>query len=120
MLGLLKALKRGEDDWLFTMNGEKPVGQDYFVRALHRALEKIGVDWRGRNLIFHSWRHFLNSILINNNVSAEIARHMTGHLTEAMTENYLHFDATQFAGVLEVVSGITGDAKGVAQNPRKG
>ena len=111
VMARLNALKRKDDDWLFTLDGIKPVAQHYFLYALHKALEKIGVDWKARNIVFHSWRHFLNSVLINGNISADITRHMTGHETKEMTERYLHFDATQFAGVLDVTSAIVKDTR---------
>ena len=92
----------GDDRYLFTYDGRNPASTQTFVRNLHDACDRIGVDWKARNIVFHSWRHFLNSLLINKGIPEIV----TQRTTDAMTEHYLHFDATQFAGVLDVTSAI--------------
>ena len=96
----------GGGKWIFTYDGESPATQTSFVRNLHWACERIGVDWKSRNICFHSWRHFLNSLLINNNISTEMTQHMTGHTTMAMTENYLHFDPSKYSPIVDLTRQI--------------
>ncbi len=96
----------GGGKWIFTYDGITPATTTSFVRNLHWACERIGIDWKARNICFHSWRHFLNSLLINNNVSVEMTQHMTGHTTMAMTENYLHFDPSKYSPIVELTRKI--------------
>lgn len=107
----LRQLYMGDDRYLFTYDGRNPASTQTFVRNLHDACDRIGVDWKARNIVFHSWRHFLNSLLINKGIPEIVTQRMTGHTTDAMTEHYLHFDATQFAGVLDVTSAIVKDTR---------
>ena len=84
VLDVLHSIKRGDVDYLFTLNGKKPVNQHFFLYALYDALEKIGVTKEERikrNIVFHSWRHFLNSQLLANNISETKTQKITGHKT---------------------------------------
>jgi len=66
-----------------------------FVRALFTALEIIGIDKaerKRRNITFHSWRHFLNSLLINSKIPIQKIQSITGHMTAQMTSHYYHID----------------------------
>jgi len=64
-------------------------------RGLYEALASIGVgdeERKARWIDFHSWRHWLNSVLINRRVPLNKVMAVTGHLTPAMAENYYHPD----------------------------
>lgn len=109
VLDVLHTLKRGDDDFLFTLNGKKPVNQHFFLYALYDAMEKIGIskdERKQRNIVFHSWRHFMNSQLLANNISEIKTQKITGHKTKEMTMHYAHFNAKDFQDVLEVTSEI--------------
>ncbi len=85
------------DVFLFFSNTspERPAREKMFANTLYDALEKIGIsgkDRRERNITFHSWRHFLNSYLINAKVPLLKIQSMTGHITTQMTEHYYHVD----------------------------
>ena len=74
---------------------EKPAEPIYFSRTLYRALELIGIDdakRRERNITFHSWRHWLNSLMINAKIPLQKIQSITGHRTERMTSHYYHLD----------------------------
>jgi integrase len=75
-------------------------------------LEKIGINKEERierNIVFHSWRHFLNSQLLSNNISEAKTQKITGHKTKEMMMHYAHFNANDFQDVLEVTSEILPD-----------
>ena len=58
-------------------------------------MEKIGITSEERikrRISFHSWRHWLNSLLINEKVPLHKVRAIVGHNTDAMTQNYYHAD----------------------------
>jgi integrase len=61
--------------------------------GLYAALQAIGITEeirRQRNLVFHSWRHFANSLLIEHRVPLQKVQAVIGHSTGKMTENYFH------------------------------
>lgn len=105
VIELLNELKRGDDDFLFTLDGTRPVNQHYFLYALYDALKAIGIDEeerKRRNITFHGWRHFLNSVLIANGASTIMTQRITGHKTLEMTEHYAEFNADDYKPVLGV------------------
>lgn len=109
VLELLNDLKRGDDDWLFSLDGAKPVNERYFLDGLRTAMERIGIsreEQEGRNISFHSWRHFLNSLLLANGTDRIMTQRITGHTTDAMTEHYAHFNAEDYRSVLDVTSKV--------------
>lgn len=59
---------------------------------------------KARRVDFHSWRHFFNSMLINNGIASEKVRSLTGHTTSAMTERYFHAD--EFDDVVDVLGTV--------------
>lgn len=73
------------------------------------ALETI----KTRRIDFHSHRHFFNSLLINNGVSAEKVRSLTGHTTHSMTERYYH--AGEFQDVVQVLGRLVAEDSGSKQ-----
>ena len=78
-------------------------------RHFERALRIIGIDEAERikrNLTFHAWRHFLNTLLRMSNVSDSKVQSVTGHKTKKMTDHYMHFDTRQFTEVKEVQTNL--------------
>ena len=85
--------------------GVTPVSRTRFTRHFDRALKKIGISHSEklrRNLSFHSWRHFLNTLLRMSNVADSKVQSVTGHRSNRMTEHYTHFDTRQFTEVRNV------------------
>jgi hypothetical protein len=70
---------------------------------------KIGISYEEklkRNLSFHSWRHFLNTLVLTSNVGLNKVQKVTGHKSLKMTDHYTHFDTTQFTEVVEVQNNL--------------
>ena len=101
--GLLKANGNG---FVFSENGGKtPVATCRINREFDRALQNIGIshDERiKRNLSFHAWRHFLNTLLLMRDVGEKKVQAVTGHLTRGMTDHYTHFDTRKFTKIRDV------------------
>ncbi len=73
----------------------KPAEPIVFMRSLYTALKQIGIDEtqrRERNITFHSWRHWFNSLLVNAKIPLQKIQSLTGHLTLEMTQHYYHSD----------------------------
>lgn len=102
--------KNDPDAYLFMGEkkpNEKPAEKVVFVRALFTALEQIGInetERKRRNITFHSWRHFLNSLLINSKIPIQKIQSITGHLTDQMTQHYYHID--DMVDVLRITEAI--------------
>ena len=89
--------------------GETPVAVYRIRREFDKALERIGIgreEKLKRNLSFHAWRHFLNTLLLMSDVAEKKVQSVTGHLTTEMTEHYTHFDTRQFTEIRNVQAGL--------------
>jgi len=87
----------GPEAFLFysTSLNDKPMDGKLVNKALYMALEKIGIkeaQRKERNITFHSWRHWFNSLLINEKIPLQKIQSLTGHLTPEMTQHYYHLD----------------------------
>ena len=100
---LIKANGKG---YVFSEDGGKtPVTVERINRQFDRALERIGISHEEklkRNLSFHAWRHFLNTLLRMSNVADSKVQSVTGHRSMKMTEHYTHFDTRQFTEIRDV------------------
>ena len=93
------------EDFIFLgFNRKTPIGPKIVLKALYTALENIGItsnERQDRNVTFHSWRHFYNSLLRGKVHDAKL-RQLTGHKTLAMTDHYTHFNIDDFKDVLQI------------------
>jgi len=74
---------------------EQPTAQRVFIDALYKALAEIGIDEterQERNITFHSWRGFMNSLMINSKIPMQKVMSITGHLTPEMVQHYYTVD----------------------------
>ena len=103
--GLLRANGGG---FVFSEDGGRtPVTVERIHRQFDRALERIGISHEEklkRNLSFHAWRHFFNTLLRMSNVADSKVQSVTGHRSMRMTEHYTHFDTRQFTEIRDVQS----------------
>lgn len=98
---------RGQDAFVFSYTGgETPISKDSVVKSLKQALEHIRVDYRGRNISFHSWRYFLNTSLVSLGLPQELVQSITGHRTLDMTRHYTVFDQDDYRKILRFTSNI--------------
>jgi len=84
---------------------DRPCDYKLVTRGLYRALTQIGIDAaerRRRHLSFHSWRHWLNSQLVEAHVPPEKIRMLTGHSSSEMTLLYYHTQLEAMADVQDV------------------
>ncbi len=80
-----------------------PLDHKIVQKRFVEALEGIGITdelRRERGLSFHSWRHFFNSLLINQKVPLIKVQALTGHMTDRMSEEYFHPD--EYKDVLDI------------------
>lgn len=103
----LKALRfKNPRAFIFShTDGTEPISKDSLGRSLYSAMRAIGIsdeERKGRNITFHSWRHYMASQMANSHINAEIRKKITGHASDRMLEHYTHLDVEAFAEVLEL------------------
>lgn len=96
--------KDPEDFVFIDSDRYKPIRNEIILKALYKAFERIGIspeERKRRNITFHSWRHFYNTIMRGKIHDAKL-RQLTGHRTLEMTEHYTHFSIDDFQDVLQI------------------
>jgi integrase len=100
---LEELLEANGDGFVFSEDGGKtPVPIYRINRDFDKALERTGISHEEklkRNLSFHAWRHFFNTLLRTFGVADSKVQSVTGHLSKKMTEHYTHFDTRKFTEV---------------------
>jgi len=89
LLDLLKDNPYESDDpfIFYSIRPDKPTHPQIILEGLKDALRKINVDYKSRNICFHSWRHFAISRLTDVIDGKKIAR-VSGHLSESVFRKY--------------------------------
>ena len=59
----------------------------FMLDALHKEFLAMGIDRRGRNICFHSWRHFYASRLADIETAEKVSR-ITGHRSQVVFDAY--------------------------------
>jgi integrase len=76
------------DPYIFySIRPDKPTDPQIILEGLKDALKKINVDYKSRNICFHSWRHFFCS-KITEIIDGEKVAKVSGHLSEAVFKKY--------------------------------
>ena len=83
----------------FSLRPDRPVDPKVVLDGLKEALAEIGVDHKGRNIAFHSWRHFFCS-KITQLIDGEKVAKVSGHLSESVFKKYAsHIEAKNIQDV---------------------
>lgn len=82
-------------------NPSKPISTNAILNHFYSALEAIGVDYKGRNIVFHSLRHYFTST-IQEELTSDEARRLLGHSSLKMTDHYTH-ETTEHLLKMDVV-----------------
>jgi integrase len=113
MISLLRKLtaKNGKGYVFSEDGGVNPVTNNVIRYAFENALEKIGIseeEIRKRRITLHSWRHFLNTDLLQKGLSITQVQGVTGHKSINMTNRYAHLDPNQIPEVMKAQQSIWG------------
>ncbi len=96
---------QGTGGFVFSNNrGRRPATGNLVTEALYAALKEIGIpreEQQQRNITFHAWRAWFNTIVQQRNVPAPLLRAVIGHKTPEMTEHYSHFSLEHFKAIIE-------------------
>ncbi len=83
----------------------RSLGHRDVLDRLYLALKHIGIneeERQARNIAFHNWRIWFNTLCRLNKILDAKVRRLTGHRTAAMTELYTRFRLEDFRDVLKV------------------
>jgi integrase len=110
------------EGYIFSENGgESPVTAEKIARHYVLALKRIGINHEEkmkRQLSFHSWRHFFNTMLRLSDVADSKVQSVTGHRSMKMTDHYTHFDTRQFNEIRDVQETLLTDETGKDEKKR--
>ena len=95
--------------YLFSYGGQRPVDNKTIDDMLYRTLDRMGIsreECRRRGITFHAWRHWLNTLLVSQNISDRKTRSLTGHTTEESTRRYTDFGVHDYSDVAAVQAAV--------------
>jgi integrase len=94
------------EDLVFCGEDRKtPIQHREIETCFYSAMAKVGItreERHRRNVSFHSWRHWYNTLLRAKGIADAKVQEVTGHRSQAMTEHYSHFAIADFKDVLAV------------------
>lgn len=102
--------RSGEAFVFFSRLPWRPLDRGLVTRGLYSALKEIGiseVERKERNIVFHSWRHYVATYL-SRNTDIRTAKRVTGHSTDDMFNLYAeHEDSEDFKKMQAVLNDMT-------------
>lgn len=111
------AADRDDDDYLFSLTGLKPIDVKVITNTLYSVMDERGIDrdkYKTSDdelpLSFHSFRHFLNTVLLGKGIPQPKVRAVLGHLSANSTKVYTNAEAFDFTDVVAIQSSISGEA----------
>jgi integrase len=121
---------RGEDPFIFySLREDRPASLGFILDGLHRAIDTLNaerkaqdpeaeaIDWKGRGIVFHSWRHYFCSRMTDVLAGEKVAK-VSDHLSESVFRKYAdHIEARNIA---EVADAATRVFSNILQFHRKG
>ncbi|RDG33216.1 hypothetical protein DV872_06015 [Oceanispirochaeta sp. M1] len=100
-----------EEDFIFASanNPRIPIHGTSCSYALRGALKRMGMradEIKEKNISFHSWRHYFNTIMRSNNITDSKLQKMTGHKSAQMTDYYTHYEIEDLKEIAEIQAKI--------------
>jgi integrase len=71
----------------YSLKPGQPCNEHMFLDGLKRAMKTAHIELKGRNIDFHSFRHYYASRMADVSTPEKVAR-VTGHKTKAVAEHY--------------------------------
>jgi len=106
-----------DDPFVFySSSTDRPVDCQVLLSGLQKTLGKLGIDCKGRNISFHSWRHFFCS-QSTQKISGEKVAKVSGHLSESVFKKYA--DHVEVENVREVGDAISAVFENIIPFPVK-
>ena len=89
LLDLLKENPHNiENPFIFySLQSDRPVHSKFILNGLKEVLKELKIDYKSRNISFHSWRHWFCSLLTQKIDGEKVAK-VSGHLSENVFKKY--------------------------------
>lgn len=112
--------ENGEHEYVFSNKDGKRLGMCWLRRHFPKWLERAGIDLDGRNIVPHSSRHSLASLMEERNVSLRYIQELLGHSDLKTTKIYLHSTEKTFRDVSGKISqAMTKEPEKEAEQPKE-
>jgi len=82
--------ENGEHEYVFCLKDGKTIGSSWIKGRFPKWLKRAGIELGGRNIVPHSSRHSLASLLETKGVSLRYIQNLLGHSDLKTTKGYLH------------------------------
>ena len=98
------------DPYIFySVRPDRPTDPQIILEGLKDALKIINVDYKTRNITFHSWRHYFCS-KISEKIDGEKVAKVSGHLTDSVFKKYAdHIEHKNVEEVRNVAAQVFGN-----------
>ena len=102
LLGLLEDNPYSETDpdpfVFYSGAAGRPCDGKVLLEGLKNVMAGLGIDFKGRNISFHSWRHFFCSKAAQKTDRKKVAL-VSGHLTDAVFDKYAAANTVNYIAV---------------------
>lgn len=108
LLHLISTNPWGNNFVFYGHSKDRPIGKRSIETYYKQILNDIKIDdekRKERNLNFHAWRHFYNTML-RGHIPDHALRKLTGHKNEEMTDRYSEITDKQRKAVAELAEGL--------------
>jgi integrase len=131
LLDLLRDNPHQADDpfVFYSLRDDRPVDPKVILEGLHTALDRLNakrrggnpdaelIDWKGRGIVFHSWRHYFCSRMTDVLDGEKVAK-VSGHLSENVFKKYA--DHIETKNIAEVSNAAAHVFSNILQFQKKG
>ena len=94
------------DDLVFSYPDGRRLGGTWWQKNFRAGMEAAGIDYEGRHIKAHSFRHTLNSLLRERSYDADKIRASMGWSSTDVQDGYTHWSAASFDGQREIIDSL--------------
>lgn len=107
-----ESIRIAPDDLILCYDDGSRLGGTWWKKRFTRGVEAAEIDYKGRNLSPHSFRHTLNTLLRSRGLSDVNLQAAFGWTGEKMQENYTHMQPEHLKDQADIVEMIFVEKKG--------
>jgi len=96
--------ENGKHEFVFCWKDGRVIGSSWTITNFRRWLERAKIDLAGRDIVPHSARHTLATLLADNDVSLKYIQDLLGHSDLKTTGKYIHLTEKTIRKIGEKIS----------------
>ena len=101
-----ESVRTGPDDYVFADDAGEVPGGTWWQKHFTAAMVAAKIDARARNLTPHSFRHSLNTLLLDSGMDPAKVRAALGWSSVGVQDGYTHWDSSHLRGLAEAFDQI--------------